>query len=163
MIDSRPQAAGDPGRRIVLAGFLLVIVAGMGMIAWDRVRDRPAELVAIRELWLRPEAHDGQRVAIQGTLRVFLVGTPIQHYAVEDARHNRVGVRGVSRAQLDPLVGRPVDVEGTVHITAEGIILIDVTSISETSRQSVGTVDAPVSRYTTTSSLGGLERSGHGS
>lgn len=132
MIDPRPPAMGDPGRRLVVAGFLLFLVAGLALAAWGW--DRSVEQVAIRELWLRPEAHDGKRVAIEGTLRVFLAGTPGQHYAVEDASRHRVGVRGVERARLDQLVDRPVSVEGVLHITPDRGILIDVASIGEATR-----------------------------
>jgi len=132
MIDPRPQSTGDPGRRIVVLGFLITLAVGLALIAWgwgDRV-----EQVSIRELWLRPEAHDGKRVAIEGTLRVFLSGTPRQHYAVEDTRRNRVGVRGVERARLDQLVDQPVRVEGVLEISADRGNLIDVASISDAPR-----------------------------
>lgn len=132
MIAPRPPATGDPGRRIVVAGFLLILVAGLALAAWGWGQSE--EQVTIRELWLRPEAHDGKRVAVQGTLRVFLAGTPQQHYAVEDARRHRVGVRGVAQTRLDQLIGRPVSVEGMLHITPDRGILIDVASIGETTR-----------------------------
>lgn len=130
MSASQPSAEIDPGRRLVVAGFVLVLIIGLVLIAlsWDR----PAEQVSVRELWLRPEAHDGDRVAIEGTLRVFLDGTPLQHYAVEDARRNRVGIRGVERSRLDQLVDQPVSVEGRLRITTDRGILIDVTSIAAT-------------------------------
>lgn len=132
MSGARPPATRDPGRRIVVAGFLIILIAGLALVAWGW--DHSAEQVTIRELWLRPEAHDGKRVAIQGTLRVFLAGTPGQHYAVEDTRHNRVGVRGVEQSRLDPLVDLPVSVEGVLRITSDRGILIDVASISEAPR-----------------------------
>lgn len=130
MIDPRPHATGDPGRHIVVAGFLLILAVGLPLIVWGW--GRTTEPVSIRELWLRPEAHDGDRVAIEGTLRVFLAGTPRQHYAVEDPGRHRVGVRGVEQVRLDALVDLPVSVEGVLRVSAERGILIDVASITET-------------------------------
>lgn len=132
MTEHMQAQTADPGRRVVLAGFLVIVVAGLALIAWGW--ERPPERLAIHELWLRPEAHDGDRVAIEGTLRVFLPDTPRQHYAVEDERRHRVGVTGVERVVLDELVDLPVSVEGTLRVSPERGILIEVSAIGEETR-----------------------------
>ncbi|MEI2616530.1 MAG: hypothetical protein V9F06_02665 [Thermomicrobiales bacterium] len=129
MIAPQPRSAGDPGRAIVGVGFLVVVAVALALIALGL--DRPAEDVTIRELWLRPEAYDGRHVSVQGTLRVFLAGAPLQHYAVEDALHHRVGISGVDQSRLDQLVGRPVNVAGVLRISPLWGILIEVTTIEE--------------------------------
>lgn len=127
MMDTQQIGNADPGRRIVVAGFLVLITAGLALIIWGW--DRGVPTVAIHELWLRPEEHANEHIATSGTVRVFLVGTPMQHYAIEDAAQNRVGLRGVLQTRLDELVDVPVEVEGTLRVTPDRGILIDVSSI----------------------------------
>lgn len=127
MMDTRNVGSADPGRRLVVAGFLVIVVAGLALIIWGW--DRGVPTVEIHELWLRPEEHANKHIATTGTVRVFLAGTPMQHYAIEDAAQNRVGLRGVLQTRLDELVGLSVDVEGTLRVTPDRGILIDVSSI----------------------------------
>lgn len=125
-----PQQVGstDPGRRVVVAGFVVIVVVGLALIVWGWGRGT-ASNVSIHELWLRPEEHANERVSTIGTVRVFLVGTPMQHYAIEDAAQNRVGLRGILQTTLDELVDQEVRVEGTLRVTRDRGILIDVSSI----------------------------------
>jgi hypothetical protein len=53
----------------------------------------------------------------------------MQHYAIEDAAQNRVGLRGILQTTLDELVDQEVRVEGTLRVTRDRGILIDVSSI----------------------------------
>ena len=125
-----PQQVGstDPGRRVVVAGFVVIVVVGLALVVWGWGRGA-ASNVSIHELWLRPEEHANERVSTTGTVRVFLVGTPMQHYAIEDAAQNRVGLRGILQTTLDELVDQEVRVEGTLRVTRDRGILIDVSSI----------------------------------
>lgn len=117
----------ESGRRIVVIGAALTLALGVLLIviAWHR----DPTPVAIQTLWTVPEEYEGQLVSVDGTVRVFLVGTDNQHYVVEDDHQYRVGLLGVSREDLNRLVGRRVSVDGTLRITDHGI-MVDVRHIA---------------------------------
>jgi hypothetical protein len=60
---------------------------------------------------------------------LFSSGTPDEHYAVEQGRQYRVGIRGLTAARLRPLVNRVVEVEGVLRFKADFDAYIQVTRI----------------------------------
>ena len=63
--------------------------------------------VTTQDLWLHRERWAGRRVETEGVLKVFLAGTPLRHYALEDGRY-RAGVVGLAPSAPAPLLGRRV-------------------------------------------------------
>jgi hypothetical protein len=116
----------DGGRTIVVLAAVVTLAVGFVLIfvAWHR----DPTPVDIQTLWTVPEDYDGTLVKVDGTVRVFLVGTDNQHYAVEDEHQYRVGLQGISRSDLNRLVSTRVTVDGTLRITDHGI-MIDVRHI----------------------------------
>lgn len=115
--------APDSGRRLVIVAFAVAVCIGLVLIivGWG-ARD-VTESVAIRDIWTRPERYLGDRVRTEGTLRVFLAGTELEHYAVEDVNQFRVGVQGVPLDELRALLDQPVRVEGNLVFTSRGLFI----------------------------------------
>jgi hypothetical protein len=90
------------------------------------------ESVTVFQLWRSAEALDGRPVRTEGTVRVFLAGTPDEHYALEDADQHRVGIANVPRHRLAALVGTEVVVEGTARFTPERGVAVEVTTLTVT-------------------------------
>lgn len=90
---------------------MLVVVAAVRRAAPPRSQTPPAP-VTVQQLARNPEAYNGQRVRTTGVARVFFPGAADEHFVVEQAGQDRVGLRGVSSAMLTPFVGTPVVVDG---------------------------------------------------
>ncbi len=103
---------------------LLVLAVILVPLAWqrmERLADTDAVVTAtVRQLWLSPETYEGKRVATSGIVRVFLSGSPKEHFVVEQAGQHRVGLQGVERARLVSLLGALISVEGVLRIE-EGV------------------------------------------
>jgi hypothetical protein len=74
--------------------------------------------VTTKDLWLHRDRWTGRRVQVDGTLKIFLAGTKLQHYALED-RSFRVGVVGLPSAALTPLLDH--------RLRATGVFVFDET------------------------------------
>lgn len=77
----------------------------------------PAEEVPIKSLWHSRREYLGQRVSVDGTLKLFLKGEPKEHYAVESDDVYRVGVSGVERSKLDALLDAKVRAVGVFRFS----------------------------------------------
>ncbi len=118
--------------RIGILVLLLAVI--LVTLAWQRM-ERLAETDAVvtatvRQLWLSPESYEGKRVATSGIVRVFLAGSPNEHFVVEQAGQHRVGLQGVERAQLVSLLGALISVEGVLRIEEEVGIYIQVEELT---------------------------------
>src|SRR5829696_5342997 len=109
----RSEEQGRGRLRIgILILLLAVVISALVVQNIDRTADTDAVITAtVRQLWLSPETYEGKQVATSGIVRVFLVGSPKEHFVVEQVGHHRVGLQGVDRARLVSLLGAEVTVE----------------------------------------------------
>ena len=144
--DGKRMRSDDRHRGRLRIGILFLLLAGVisALVVQniDRTADSDAVITAtVRQLWLSPEIYEGKQVATSGIVRVFLAGSPKEHFVVEQVGHHRVGLQGVDRARLVSLLGAEVTVKGVLRIDEEVGIYIHVEHLTPTTgHTNAGTV-----------------------
>jgi hypothetical protein len=118
-----------PPRAWIIIG-LLVLAAAVGVAGWISQRTEPTPEVltpSLEALVWQTESFEGEVVRVTGTLRAFAVGTPGEHFVLEDAKQNRVEIFGVPRSTLHELTDGSMTIEGEFHFEDGVGRYIDVT------------------------------------
>ncbi|MDE2491586.1 MAG: hypothetical protein KGM24_12135 [Elusimicrobia bacterium] len=107
----RRGPSADAYGRTAAAAAALAGAALLGAALWGLGRLSPPAPTTTRALWMSRETWAGRRVDVLGALEVFSPGKPGEHWVLQDGNF-RVGVRGLSDAVLNPLLGRRVRARG---------------------------------------------------
>jgi len=120
-------------KSIVMALAIAGAVLGVYVLIERPYDDQGAEAprdVPIAALWNSPEGYEGQMVRTSGTLRVFYVDSPEEHFVVEDDEQYRVGLRGAAPDEMSLLAGQRVTVVGKLGFAEDFGVYIEVASLS---------------------------------
>jgi hypothetical protein len=124
------KAMRRPPRAWIIIG-LLVLATVMSVAAWISQRPESAPEVlfpSLEKLVWQTESFEGELVRVTGTVRAFAVGTPGEHFVLEDAKQNRVEIFGVPRGTLHALTNGNMTIEGVFHFKDGVGRYIDVTT-----------------------------------
>lgn len=124
------MAMRRPSRAWIIIG-LLVLVAVASVAGWISQRTEPTPEVlspSLEKLVWQSESFEGESVRVTGTVRAFAVGTPGEHFVLEDANQNRVEIFGVPQSTLHALTNGSMTIEGEFHFEDGVGRYIDVTT-----------------------------------
>jgi hypothetical protein len=112
---------------------VLGVATVLSVAAWLSQRTEPMPEVlspSLEALVWQTESFEGESVRVTGTVRVFAIGTPGEHFVLEDAKQNRVEIFGVPRSALHELSDKSMTIEGVFHFKDGVGRYIDVTEWS---------------------------------
>ncbi len=118
-----------PPRAWIIIG-LLVFGTVLGVAGWISQRAEPPPEVlspSLEQLVWQTDSFEGEPVRVTGTVRGFAIGTPGEHFVLEDAKQNRVEIFGVPAGTLHALTDRSMTIEGVFHFEDGVGRYIDVT------------------------------------